>query len=89
MRKTVAEALREYILRFPELKDGCLLIDILGNEPVEYTIEPVPCDPVVKKYIDGSCMKQFLFYSPAGNFSARISPSTSATLTSMRISRTG
>jgi len=68
MRKTVAEALREYILRFPELKDGCLLIDILGNDPVEYTIEPVPCDPVVKKYIDGSCMKQFLFLFASREF---------------------
>lgn len=58
---TVAESVRKYIMNFPELKDGCLLVDFLGNEPVEYTIEPIPCDPVLQKYTDGSCMKQFLF----------------------------
>lgn len=58
---TITESIREYILGFPELKDGCLLVDFLGNEPVEYTIEPIPCDPVLQKYTDGSCMKQFLF----------------------------
>lgn len=58
---TVTEALRDYVLSFPMLKDGCLLIDFLGDEPVGYTIEPVPCDPVVRQYTDGSCMKQFLF----------------------------
>lgn len=61
MRKTVAESIREYIMHFPELKDGCLLVDFLGDKPIEYTIEPVPCDPVFRKYTDGSCMKQFLF----------------------------
>ena len=55
------ECIRNYILRFPELKDGYLLVDILGDKPIEYTIETVPCAPVVRKYTDGSCMKQFLF----------------------------
>ena len=59
--RTVAESIRDYILHFPELKEGCLLVDFLGDKAVEYTIEPVPCDPVVKKYTDGSCIKQFLF----------------------------
>ncbi|MBR6243233.1 MAG: chloramphenicol resistance protein [Ruminococcus sp.] len=65
---TIAESIREYILQFPELKDGCLLVDFMGNEPVEYTIETVPCDPVVKKYTDGSCMKQFLFIFASREF---------------------
>jgi hypothetical protein len=58
---TITESIREYILGFPELKDGCLLVDFMGNEPIEYTIEPIPCEPVLQKYTDGSCMKQFLF----------------------------
>ncbi len=59
--KTIAESVRDYIMDYPELKDGCLLVDFLGDKAVEYTIEPVPCDPVMKKYVDGSCVKQFLF----------------------------
>jgi len=58
---TITESIREYILGFPELKDGCLLVDFMGNEPIEYTIEPIPCEPIIKRYTDGSCMKQFLF----------------------------
>lgn len=62
------ECIRNYILRFPELKDGYLLVDILGDKPIEYTIETVPCTPVVRKYTDGSCMKQFLFIFASREF---------------------
>ena len=48
-------------MKFPELKDGCLMVDYLGDKPIEYTVEPVPCDPVHTRYTDGSCIKQFLF----------------------------
>lgn len=48
-------------MSFPELKDGCLLVNYLGNTPVEYTVDTVPCDPIYKRYTDGSCMKRFLF----------------------------
>lgn len=61
MNRPIIQAVREYIMEFPKLKDGCLLVDHLGGEPVEYTVEPVPCSPVYKKYVDGDCIKQFLF----------------------------
>lgn len=59
--KSIIESVREFIMKFPKLKDGALLVDYLGNSPIEYTVEPVPCSPVVRKFIDGSCEKQFLF----------------------------
>lgn len=61
MSKPIIESVREFIMKFPKLKDGVLLVDFLENSPIEYTVETVPCDPIVKKYIDGSCEKQFLF----------------------------
>lgn len=61
MSKPIIESIRDYIMSFPELKDGCLLVDYLGDKPIEYTVEPVPCDPVYQKYVDGGCIKQFLF----------------------------
>ena len=64
----IVECIRDYILRFPELKDGYLLVDILGDKPIEYTIETVPCEPVIRKYTDGSCMKQFLFIFASREF---------------------
>lgn len=59
--KPLIECVRDYVMQFPELKDGMLLVDYLGSEPIEYTVEPVPCDPVYKRYVDGDCQKQFLF----------------------------
>lgn len=57
----VIESIRNYIMMFPKLKDGCLLVDILGSKPIEYVVESVPCDPIYKRYVDGDCQKQFLF----------------------------
>lgn len=59
--KPIIECLRDYIWTFPELKDGALLVDCLGSVPIGYTVETVPCDPVYRRYTDGSCVKQFLF----------------------------
>lgn len=59
--KSIIESVREFIMQFPKLKDGALLVDFLENSPIAYTVEPVPCNPVVRKFIDGSCEKQFLF----------------------------
>lgn len=59
--KPLIESVRDFVMQFPELKDGFLLVDYLGAEAVEYTVEAVPCDPVYKQYVDGDCMKQFLF----------------------------
>lgn len=59
--KPMIECVRDYVMQFPELKDGCLMVDYLGSEAVEYTVEAVPCDPVYMQYIDGDCVKQFLF----------------------------
>lgn len=57
----VIESIRNYIMMFPKLKDGCLLVDILGSKPIEYVVESIPCDPIYKRYVDGDCQKQFLF----------------------------
>lgn len=59
--KPMIECVRDYVMLFPELKDGCLLVDYLGSEAVEYTVESVPCEPIYQQYTDGDCMKQFLF----------------------------
>lgn len=66
--KPMVQCIREFILNFPELKDGCLYVDHLGSTAVEYTVEAVPCDPVYQKYTDGSCMKQFLFLFASREF---------------------
>lgn len=66
--KPIIESVRNYCMEFPALKDGCLLVDYLGSEAVEYTVETVPCSPVYKMYTDGECVKQFLFIFASREF---------------------
>ena len=67
--KSLIECVRNYILTFPELdEDGCLYVDYLGDQAIEYAVEAVPCDPVFRRYTDGGCMKQFLFVFASREF---------------------
>lgn len=60
-RKPIIECVRDFILTFPDLdENGCLSVDFLGGEAIEYAVEQVPCDPVFRRYTDGGCLKQFL-----------------------------
>jgi len=55
-------AIRKYFMDFPHLDEyGRLNIDWLGQEPVEYMIEVIPGNPVVKTYTDGAQEKQLNF----------------------------
>lgn len=58
---SIIDALEKYFIGCELLKDGALRIDYLGEKPVEYTIEVLPCDPVVKRYLGGSTVRQYLF----------------------------
>ena len=58
---SIIVALEKYFIGCELLKDGALRVDYLGEKPVEYTIEVLPCDPVVKRYLGGSTVRQYLF----------------------------
>lgn len=58
---SIIDALEKYFIGCELLKDGALRVDYLGERPVEYTIEVLPCDPVVKRYLGGSTVRQYLF----------------------------
>lgn len=67
--KSLIECVRDFVLTFPELdEDGCLYVDYLGDQAIEYSVEAVPCDPVFRRYTDGGCMKQFLFLFASREF---------------------
>ena len=58
---SIIDALEKYFIGCELLKDGALRVDYLGEKSVEYTIEVLPCDPVVKRYLGGSTVRQYLF----------------------------
>lgn len=58
---SIIEAVREYFITFPDLPEGAVQIDYLGDEATQFTLEAVPCEPVYRQYTDGGCLRQFLF----------------------------
>lgn len=59
--KPLIESIRDFIVTCPFLSDGRVNIDYAGVSPTEYTINGTPINKVVKRYIDGSSIRQFAF----------------------------
>lgn len=61
MATSIVESLSEYFLDCPLLKDGYFHVDFLGPDPVEYTLEVLTCDPIIKQYVNGDTLRRYLF----------------------------
>lgn len=59
---SIIQAIRDYIAACPLLHEGAIVgVDRLVAQGVAYTIDTTPCEPVVRQYVDGGSMRQFLF----------------------------
>ena len=58
--KPIIDSIRAYILTCEFLKDYKVNVDHLGVN-MEYSINALPCNPLIKKYADGGSVKQFQF----------------------------
>ena len=62
MDKTLIGSIKEYLLKCPyldELKQ--INVNFLPEDPTTYSIEQVPSTSILKKYLDGSSERQFVF----------------------------
>ena len=50
--KPIIDSIRDYILTCDFLKDYKVNVDHLGVK-MEYSINALPCDPLIMKYVDG------------------------------------
>lgn len=66
MVKSIIEGLSDYFLQCPLLEEGVFRVNALGSEPVEYALESAITSPILKKYVDGSSIRQYQF-----NFNSR------------------
>lgn len=58
----IIKEIRKYFLKCPLIDEHAKInVDFLGVDSVEYTIDPVPADSLIKKYVDGGKLKQYLF----------------------------
>lgn len=58
---SIIKGIRDFIADCPFLCEGKINIDFLGTEPVEYSIERIGADEVIKQYSDGGKLKRFVF----------------------------
>lgn len=58
---TLIEAVRQYLLTCPLLTEGRLNVDFLPPETTGYSVDVVPTKEIVRRYMDGSSVRQFLF----------------------------
>ena len=65
---SIIESIREYMSGCPLLSEGNINVDFLGSENIEYSIETVPCEPVIKYYVGGSTLRQYEFIIASRGF---------------------
>lgn len=54
------ESIRDFISECPLLNNGRVNVDYIG-EDMSYSLDPLPCDPVISAYVDGGTKRQFQF----------------------------
>ncbi len=57
----ILNAVRKYIAACPYIKGGKVNANYLDEKPAKYTIYNNTGDPIIKKYVDGGTLRQFLF----------------------------
>ena len=58
---TIIEAVKTFVQQYPLLANSRLNVDFLPEDAQSYSIETVPGKEIVKKYIDGTSLRQFSF----------------------------
>jgi hypothetical protein len=55
------ENVRSFIRTYPPLAENKLNVDFLPADARSYSVEAIPANDVLKTYLDGSTVRQFLF----------------------------
>lgn len=58
---TIIDGVRAWLKTYEGLADGHLSVDFLPEEAKSYSVDTVPTTEIVKRYLDGSSIRQFLF----------------------------
>ncbi|HSH35516.1 chloramphenicol resistance protein [Schnuerera sp.] len=65
----IIKSIRKYFLDCPILDEFIKIgVDYLDPNEKEYTIDPIPSNTVIKEYIDGGRLKQYLFVFASREF---------------------
>lgn len=56
----ILEYIRNFILTCPLINGESVNVDYIGTD-MSYSIDALPCDPIVQRYTDGGTKRQFQF----------------------------
>lgn len=63
------EKIRKYLIENKIVDENCRInVDFLGENPTEFAIIPIAVNPVQKRYIDGSSLRQYQFQLISCNY---------------------
>ena len=63
------EKIRKYLIENGIVDEECRVnVDFLGENPTEFAIIPIAINPILKKYIDGSSLRQYQFQLISCNY---------------------
>lgn len=58
----IIESIKDYIMTCPFLEElSNVNVDFLPEDPLTYSIEQTPSEPILKRYLDGSTERQITF----------------------------
>lgn len=67
-RKNMMEQVRKFIRTYPPLSNDKINVDFLPADARSYAIEAVPAQEIIRPYVDGSSVRQFLFVLASREF---------------------
>lgn len=57
---SIIEYVRDFILSCPYVNDERVNVDYIGTA-MTYSVDALPCDPLIQRYVDGGLKKQYQF----------------------------
>ena len=61
MADTIIQSLWDYFLACPLMCGRKINVDFLPEKSLEYSIDTTPATEIIKQYVDGSSVRQYLF----------------------------
>ena len=61
MEDSIIKSLWDYFLACPLMADRKINVDFLPEKGVEYSIDTTPATQIVKYFVDGTSIRQYLF----------------------------
>ena len=58
---TIIEAVKTFIKTYGPLTNATIMVDYLGEEPIQYAIIPLPGTRVLERYITSGSLREFPF----------------------------